>query len=269
LSHELALHNVRGQTTTVFSPTEEFEDPTSPEGLPSEEFTVDLQEAWEELDERVQGRDKAIEPDERFKADDLELAFQIAFAFPDEVDIEVKSFGEGKDLSEHVRNHFDRLLNGQKDFGTLGAKTTADIERLLKLCELIFIDDAMFRFAEVKKFTTERDALRDLAFISQPPDVHDSFIEKWHQDLEIVWNILVNDLEEGIRVDKRIDNLYEKRLEFINHCRGNNIYMPITTDITKNPADLERNIKRKMRRGSKINSANIHKYCYLKERNIV
>lgn len=257
------------ETATVFTPGDShLMDPSSPEGISTDIGRGDLEDKWEELESRLRTQNKAIEHEERYDSEPWEMAFEIAFSFPDKVDVEIKPYGRDRDLTEHVRNHFDSLLNESSSGGSLRKGAASDWERMLKACELVYIDDAMYRYSDLTLITPEVDGLAQVGFVGMPDGVQDPVIDEWHKELEVAWSILMDRLHEGIRLDEKIDDLYARREEFIDHCMESNVYMPITTEVSNTVEALEKNLKRRLRRNSEADPAKVHEYCYLKTQNV-
>lgn len=241
---------------------------TTTDGLPDRPVVQSLESLWGDLLDSQKNRQMALEKDERFSGSPKEKAYEIAFTFPEKIEVEQHPFGRTVELDEHVRGHFDRLLNND-DTGLPLKRGRAypDIDSLLKVCELIFIDDAMYRFAESTLFKPEPDGLESVGFLELPKNVSSPVIDDWHKDLEILWNVVNGDLAPGIEVKKEIDSLYQSRHDYIDHCRANNIFMPITVDTNKNEARSKRNIKRHIRRNNRVDPEEVHQYCYLSYQN--
>lgn len=256
------------EATSFVSGPEEILNPTSEVGLSTPGDGDDFNSAWEDLLEAQKSRQKAIDKEERFGGEPTKRAFEIAFAHPDKVDVTIEPFGRKEDMADHLQHHFDRLLNDDDVGASLkSGDVFGDIDHLFKFCELAFIDDAMYRFAQSHIFTPKVDGLESMGFIGLPADAQSPFIDAWHQDMEIVYQVLLGELKEGFRLKDKIDNLYDERDEFISYCKDHNIFMPITIDCRGGSGDRERKIKTRLRRGAQVPPSDMHKYCYLKYRN--
>jgi hypothetical protein len=255
-----------GSSATAFVSQESgLGNPTTDDGLADTPLVQSFEKLWQSLLDDQKTSHKTLDKEERFSADEQIRAYEIAFQYPEKVEIDQDPFARDIDLTEHVQNHFDVLLNNPEPENPLfKGRVRPDIEYLLKVCELIFIDDAMYRFAESTTFSPKVDGLEGVGFIGMPRGVNDTFIDDWHQDLEILWNVITGELEEGIRVKKEIDRLYDLRKEYIDHCRSHNIFMPITIDTNSSHEKKMKNITRHINRGNRVDTSDVHKYCYLK-----
>lgn len=240
-------------------------DPTKEPHLKSEfDLSKDIEEIWDELTDGIERRRSSDDKEERYSEEGYFKALATAFEHPDLVSIERVPFSKYEDLDNHIRGHFENLLN-DKDYAPRLKRGVADSEKLIKLCELVYIDDAFFRFSEVTAFDPDINGLSRIVFIDLPDsqETVPEIVERWHEEFDLLWKMISGEIPEIKRIDVLIDELYEERMEFVKAAKDENVFLPITTEATGDAEKLRRRIRTYLNRNNNVDPELVHDYCYL------
>jgi polyhydroxyalkanoate synthesis regulator phasin len=230
----------------------------------------EFEEEWIELVDSVRGKSET-DPEESLSnsREKFKRAYTLSFEFPEKLDVYESSrdvFYE-ESPTEHVRTHFDNLLNDE-DTGIM-LKFPHEEEYLLKACELVYIDDCVFRFSKSTVFETSGtefspDSTHDkITFMNLPDELSREYAE-WMEKMEILWNSLVRGGGLNKNETKElIDDIYEDKESFIYHAEKNDIFLPIPATEPAEALETRRNrIETLLSRRNNVDAGIVHEYCY-------
>lgn len=245
-------------------------------GSPALDFETDaglsdFDEEWIDLVDSVRGRG-STDPEEALSnsVDNFERAHELAFNYPERIDVYENACMDTvhePSPSEHVREHFDNLLNDE-DIGVM-LKFPPDEEYLRKACELVYIDDCVFRFSKSTVFKISdpefnpSSGYRKLIFVNLPDELGREYA-RWMEKMELLWNSFASGAVLNKEETKEmIDEMYEEREKFIRHAIENDIFLPIPTSDPAEAVDSRRDhIDNLVSRRNEVNPEEVHEYCY-------
>lgn len=219
-----------------------------------------LDEAWREILLDIDERNLETDLEKRRSPKPFDDALEVAASHPDSITISTRPFGREHDMSEHVRDDIDALLESdhvEHRFVSPVPRT----ETLLKVFEVGYIYDAVLRFCTEINFRPETEGLEEIAFRALPAELSD-----WMSRVDVLWRIVNGDVREpdGTTVEETVDEVYEERADFITNAREMDMFLPVP------PADPERNdpdeladkIETRLRRNRTVDADLVYEYCY-------
>lgn len=221
------------------------------------ESIEDFEEIWSDITTSMSELKHETDPKKRLAPENLAMAYATKFAFPEKVEVTKEPFSRRGDLDEHVRIHFQTLSDRRDDLrATLGWSD----DDVIDAAELVFVDDAVFRFVTVITFEPTDEELQAAQFNLYPEEASE-WMETWMEKVDVMWTSLRGGRDLDRTTDEYFRELYESREEFIKKAKERDVFLPITTERTGDPESMKRNIKRRLRRELSSPQA-IHEYCY-------
>lgn len=245
-----------GTAATTTASTRSLIETTSPS---RDTHNSDWTEEWGKVTQGIREADRAKDIEDRLTRDNVERAVNIALTHPDKFTIEISQFGRLTDLEDHVRTHFDTLLNNSERGHRL-KKPTPDTESLLDACELAFLYDAAYRFAHTTSVRPTRDDIEEAHFVELPPD-----LAEWMGEVDIIWAHLRGVIKlPSDELRSLLNKTYHSRGEFVEAAKEIDSYLPISTEA--NPI-TEEGLQTRLLRGNEVKPDRVHAYCYQKALN--
>lgn len=188
----------------------------------------------------------------------LVRAFDIASSYPELVSLSEAPFGRNRDMREHTREHFDKLFNDDAVARTFKSHPTAtDVDTLLKVSELVYLDDAATRFSTETIFDPTPAGLERVAFYELP-----SAVSEWMMEVELLSGSLDGRFgADGAEVEV-VDDLYGRRRAFVERATSADSFLPVPAERDAEPAEKRRKIETRVRRDARVDPADVHAYCY-------
>lgn len=230
----------------------------------------DFREKWDELTEKLWDvRTEVEDLDQRLSGSRMDEAVNLARQYSNFVEIEHGPFGREEDMKEHTQEHFEWLFNGDNFNDEFRSPTTIkDIELLIKFAEIVYINDAVYRFIERTRFVPQADDLDEINFMSLPDE-----LAEWMEEGELIYLSLAPDTSLEINdIGNRIDRLYEQRNDFIESAMEFDLFHPVMPDSVSETHLKGKNIRSKWNRGGDegVSVEKVHNHCYtsLKENSV-
>lgn len=244
-----------GAEATTTSGADELINSLNPENVASLGDS-ELKNEWKKLTKETEGSVYETDIEARHSDTNFKGAMKLTFAHPDSISVSTKPVSRRHDMTAHVRDHFDSLLNNAENGNRL--KTgRPDTERLLKICELVYLYDAVYRFSPETIVDPDIDGLERLRFVALPATAH-----AWMGEVDVLWWTLHNELAPEEPVNELIDRLYESRDEFVEDTKAAEIFLPIRSDYTDDVEDKRRKIAKRLERNSHVKPKLVHDYCF-------
>ncbi len=229
--------------------------------------TVDdltFEEAWREI--LVEARESNLKTDleERHSPATFEQVLPLAAANSDRVSITREPMGRWTDMTEHVRNDIETLL--EKDhFVHRFVKPVPKTEPILNLFELGYLYDSVARFCSEIVVSTETAGLENIRFLELPGE-----LDEWMGRVDVLWRMASEDIPfpDACDLETVIDDLYAERLGFVEAARGMEMFLLITPP-NEEDEDLNRitdRIETGFRRNGTVTPELVFDYCYGKAR---
>lgn len=233
-------------------------EPSFQENIESRAETIeDFESLWSDLVASMDEVSYEEDPESRLTTENVAKAYASRLAFPNKVTVTREPLGRNQDLDDHVQHHFRTLVN-ERD--RLRRTMSWDDDDLLDACELVYIDDAVFRFVTVTIFEPEDEDLASARF-NKYPDEATEWMVKWMEKVDITWRQLTGEMSISATGEEFFGELRESKDRFVAEAREADVFLPITNEAVSDVEDARRNIKRRIRRGSP-SSGQIHRYCY-------
>jgi hypothetical protein len=159
-------------------------------------------------------------------------------------------------MTEHVRDHFDSLLNND-DWGTAFKRHRPNVGYLLKACELAYLYDSVYRFSRETVIRPEIDGLEDVSFVEVPSELSD-----WMGETDLLWLTLADELAAEKPLRGWVDSLYDDRADFVRAAKDNGIFLPISGEYREDLDDVESKIEKRLERNAHVPPRLIHNYCF-------
>jgi hypothetical protein len=221
---------------------------------------ADFEEQWDELLHDVQEAKTTDDIADRLSRDRLDKAYGIAASHHTELAISEEPYGRATDMPQHVRDHFDTVFNNDDVGKVLKMGGRPHIDALLKLCELLYIDDAVLRFGTEITFRPSADTLQNISFAELPPEL-DSEMCQWMGDVEVVWDTFLNNTTTKDHLVERIDELYNGRKGFIDKAQKQGVFLPPTAKYTDDRLD-EKYVRTRIMRNASVPASHVHDTIY-------
>lgn len=225
--------------------------------------TVDgtsFEETWREI--LVEARDSNLKTDfaERHSPATFERVLPLAAANPDRVSITREPMGRRTDMTEHVRNDVETLLETDH-FIHRFVKPVPKTEVILRFFELGYLYDSVARFCSEIVVSTKTAGLENLRFLELPGE-----LDEWMGRVDVLWQMASGDIPplDARDLETVIDDLYAERLGFIEAARGMEMFLLI---IPPNEEDEDSNriadcIETGFRRNGTVTPELVFDYCY-------
>lgn len=233
-------------------------EPSFQETIESRAETIeDFESLWSDLIASMDEVSYEEDPESRLTTENVAKAYAARLAFPSKVTVTQEPLGRNQDLDDHVQHHFRTLVN-ERD--RLRRTLNWNDDDLLDACELVYVDDAVFRFVTVTVFEPEDEALASARF-NKYPDEATEWMVKWMEKVDVTWRQLTGEMSISSTAEDLFRELRGSRDRFIAEAREVDVFLPITNEAVADVEDTRRNIKRRIRRGSP-SSVQIHRYCH-------
>lgn len=220
------------------------------------ETIEDFEELWSDLTTAMEELQYEEDPESRLTTENIAKAYAARLAFPEKVSVTREPFGRTTDLDEHVRTHFRTLFRRHEELRTtLGW----DEDDVLDACELVFVDDAVFRFTTTITFEPADEELATVSF-NKYPDEASEWMAEWMEKVDIVWSPLRGERALDETVEEYFRELSSSRNRFVDEARQADVFLPITAESVSDVEAMRSNIKRRLRRGSP-SAEQVHRYC--------
>lgn len=218
----------------------------------------ELRSEWTGLLADIETRRTETDVDTLLDDDLLTRAFEIASRYPGLVLVSEAPFGRNRDMGRHIRDHFDDLFNDDAVARTFKSHPTAtDVAALLKVSELVYLDDAATRFSTETIFDPTPAGLERVAFYELP-----SAVSEWMMEVELLSGSLDGRFgADGAEVEV-VDDLYGRRREFVERATSADSFLPVPAERDADPAEKRRKIETRVRRDARVDPADVHAYCY-------
>lgn len=221
---------------------------------------ADFEEQWDELLHDVQEAKATDDVADRLSRDRLDKAYGIAATHYTELSLSKEPYGRATDMPQHVRGHFDTVFNNPDVGKVLKSGGRPYVDALLKLCELLYIDDAVLRFGTEITFRPSADALQNVSFAELPPEL-DSEMCQWMGAVEVIWDTFLNNTTTKDHLVERIDELYDERETFIHKAREQGVFLPPTAEYTNDRLD-EKYVRTRIMRSTSVRASHVHDTMY-------
>lgn len=218
----------------------------------------ELRAEWTALLDAVEARRSETDVDALLDDDLLARAYETAARYSGLVSVSETPFGRTRDMVAHTREHFDDLFNDDacaKAFKPSPA--TTDVDALLTVSELVYLDDAVARFSTETVFEPAPDGLERVAFYELPPAV-----SEWMMEVELLAGALGDRLDGDAAGMDLVEDLYGRRREFVDRAMDADSFLLVPADREASPEEKRRKIETRVRRGADVDPADVHAYCY-------
>lgn len=216
----------------------------------------ELKNEWKKLVTEIESTTYETDVEALHTDRNVRKAIELAFSHPDSVAVSTKPVSRRHDMSAHVREHFDSLLN-EPERGHRLKRGRPDTERLLKACELAYLYDAVFRFSSETIVDTDIDGLERLRFVKVPEEVH-----VWMGEVDVLWRVLHDELAAEEPVAETIDELHAERDTFVEAAKEAEIFLPIRSDYVPDVDAKRDTIEKRLRRNAHVPPKQVHDYCF-------
>lgn len=220
----------------------------------------EFRKEWESLSDKIESsREESTDLDERLSKDNRERALELAKEYPEHIEVEYGSFGRRNDLTEHLQGHFETLFNSDRIIEEFRPPLPGkSIEALIKFSEIVYINDAVYRFGEGMEMEPQLSDLSTLNFMTFPEG-----LAEWMERGEMILLAVKknNPLELNGDIVEEINTLYEDRDEFIQSGMDIDMFHPITPERLSETKLEVSDIRSQMRR-DEVNIEKLHRHCY-------
>ena len=224
-------------------------------GRPESEFRNE----WKDLIRKIRKKEEEQDPEKRFSPNILYEAYEIASDHPESVRVDRYPMGRKTDMVNHVRKHFDTVFNSE-DVNLPSGYGPKDVEKLLRICEVIYLDDATLRFSNTNSFDPLPDGLGRIEISEFPP-----IESEWPIDAERLW-IGLGEFEPDANrsIEEMTNQLYEERSEFVQKAKGAKMFLPVPSTYLDKEARKrkESGIRTRLMRGHEVDAEMIHDICF-------
>lgn len=257
-----------GTSDTVRTPGNEepfLKSVSEPRDITSNSSEEEFRGEWGGLISQINSvRYNETDITERLSGAPFERGIEIANEFPEFLEVEHGPFGRRtSNLEEHLLDHFDYLFNSDKikeDFRP--PAPGENFETLLRFAEVIYINDATYRFVGSTFFEPSLPDLDSVNFMHFPEG-----LAEWMEEGELVYFAINNEnaLEMNGNIREEIDRLYTRRESFIEDAYELGVFHPIMPDDTTGHLMNSSNIRSRLSRtDSGVNTNKVHRHCYSK-----
>lgn len=244
-----------GAEATTVTDTDELVTNLDPESV-ERRSDAEIRNEWKKLKKEIESATYETDVDELHSGRNLYRAVELAFSHPESVSVSTEPLSRRYDLTEHVRGHFESLLN-TPEHGRRLKRGRPDTERLLNACEMAYLYDAVLRFSPVTVVDTKIDGLERLQFVEVPEETH-----SWMGEVDIVWRVLEGVLSPEERIGEAIDRLYDERDEFVASAKEAEIFLPIRSEYVEDVGDKRATIEKRVERNAEVAPKHVHDYCF-------
>lgn len=213
---------------------------------------------WERLTESISGLRRSVDVEERLSPDNFEDAFDLALEHPDFIDVTSDPFDEKEpDMVAHVRGHFRNVFNEENVTPAFRVPSDSNFRALIRACELVYIDDAVLRFAPTWTFDPSFEDLDTMEFTEMP----DQLIH-WMEKVQVMWDALLGSVDLS-RDETRglVETLYGSRAEFVEKAMEMDLFLPVPPPEYDETGPTP-NLQEQFARRHEISSEDVHRYCY-------
>lgn len=247
---------VASQGPTGIFPKVSHRGPTPHDSLQNSERH--FREEWKRLVDEIAGRRRTVDADERLAGDTFTEAIDLAISHPDYVEVSNEPFDEMEsDMVAHVRAHFRSMFVDDGAAPAFQMPTDSNFRTLIRACELVYVDDAVLRFAPTWTFDPVYDDLDSTTFTEVPDE-----LGHWMERVQVMWDSLHGRVDLS-RDETRglIETLYGSRTEFVETAVEMDRFLPVPPpeydEIAPSP-----NLAEQFARGHDVAAEDVHRYCY-------
>lgn len=215
-----------------------------------------LRNEWQQLVLDIRSLRLETDVDERFARKNFERVIELALSHPESMSITTEPFERRHDMTSHLREHFENLLN-DSDWAVDFKTARPDVEYLLKICELVYLYDSVHRFNAETIIGSDLSGLEDVAFVEYATELSD-----WMGEVDLLWLTLANELEPEEPLPEWIDRLYDDRDSFVAEAKEREIFLPINGEYLDDPEEIKAKVEKRLIRNADIAPRLIHNYCF-------
>jgi len=213
---------------------------------------------WTELACDVRELRESTKARERLTRENVDRALELSLSFPDSVDVSSKPHDRRvSSIADHVQSHFDSLFNDSRFAPAYSAPSESNVRALRRAGTVVYLDDAVLRFAPVWEFEPVFEDLRPLRFTELPSEC-----AEWMERTQLLWDALDGavDLSKG-ETTGLIDTLYSSRSGFVETAIERDLFLPVPPE-SYEPDDRTEQIHTRFRRGHEIPPEDVHRAVY-------
>lgn len=225
-------------------------------GNPSTIGDAKLRNEWRQLVLDIRSSRLETDVDERFARENFERAIELALGHPESMSISTEPFERRHDMTSHLRDHFEKLLN-DSDWATEFKTGRPDVKYLLKISELVYLYDSVHRFNAETVIRSDLGGLEDVTFVE-----YSAKLSEWMGEVDLLWLTLANELEPEEPLREWIDRLYDDRDDFVSNAKEREVFLPINGEYLADPEEIESTVEKRLSRSADIAARLIHNYCF-------
>lgn len=244
-----------GSEATTTDPASDIINSLAADDLPTIGDS-ELHNKWRQLLIEIRGSKLETDLEKRFSRSNFERAVELALAHPESMSISTEPKSRRHDMTGHVRDHFDNLLNND-DWGAEIKGPRPDVDYLLKACELAYLYDSVYRFSSETVISPKIDGLEDVSFVEVPSKLSD-----WMGETDLLWLTLADELAAEKPVRVWIDSLYDDRADFVATAKDEEIFLPVSGEYREDLDDVKSKVEKRIARNAHVPPRLIHNYCF-------